>query len=110
MRRARQGGSGTMRPIEPDATALHRDDLLRFLRTHSTVSVPFTGMVLGLSRPCAYRAAADGSIKTLKLGARRVVVPSAWLERVLELDHGDGEESVAGLQSECSTPVARRAP
>jgi len=40
-----------------------------------------------LPRNQAYEAAARGELKTIRFG-RKLVVPTAWLRRVLELDEG----------------------
>jgi hypothetical protein len=53
-----------------------------------TVSVwPAAGEALGLSRSAAYEAATRGDIPVIRLG-RRVVVPTAALRRLLQLDGG----------------------
>lgn len=46
---------------------------------------PITGQALGLSRNGAYDAAARGEIPTIRLG-RKLVVPTAALRRMLQLD------------------------
>ena len=50
-----------------------------------TADVPEAGRALGISRNCAYEAAAKGEIKTIRVG-RRLRVPTRWLREVLELD------------------------
>ncbi len=50
-----------------------------------TLSVPEAGKVLGIGRDRAYEAAREGQIPTIKLG-RRLVVPIAALDRLLEGD------------------------
>ncbi len=67
------------------ASNLTRAELLEHLRSTPTVSVEFAGACMGISRPAAYRAAAAGEIKVLRLGRRRLV-PTRWLEQVLMLD------------------------
>jgi hypothetical protein len=52
-----------------------------------TTTVPEAGRALGLPRNQAYEAAARGELKTIRFG-RKLVVPTAWLRRVLELDEG----------------------
>ena len=52
-----------------------------------TVTVPEAAKALGIGRDSAYRAAADGSLPTLRIG-RRIVVP---VPRLLEL-LGSGEQ------------------
>ena len=69
----------------PNPSQLTRDELLAILRSRSTVGVEFAGACCGVSRAAAYRAAAAGDLKVLRLGAR-LMVPSTWLERFLELD------------------------
>ena len=46
---------------------------------------PDAGEALGLSRSASYDAAARGDIPTIRLG-RRIVVPTAALRRMLQLD------------------------
>ena len=48
-----------------------------------TLTVPEAARVLGIGRNVAYQAAASGEIPTIKIG-RRIVVPRAALERLLE--------------------------
>jgi len=48
-----------------------------------TMSIPEAGRVLGIGRDAAYQAARHGQIPTIRLG-RRLVVPVAALERLLE--------------------------
>jgi len=51
-----------------------------------TVSVwPTAGRILGLSRQSAYDAATRGDLPTIRIG-RRLLVPTAALRRMLELD------------------------
>lgn len=68
-----------------DPRTLTRDELRDYLLSVPTVSVEFAGACMGVSRPAAYRAAAAGDIRCLRVGRRRVV-PSVWLQRVLMLD------------------------
>lgn len=60
-----------------------------------TVSVEQAGEWLGLSRSCAYEAAARGQIPTLRFG-RRLRVPVAQLRRMLGLDPDLEAEPDAG--------------
>ena len=46
---------------------------------------PEVGQLLGLSRGSTYKAAEDGTIRTISIG-RLKKVPTAWLRRKLELD------------------------
>lgn len=57
-----------------------------------TTSVPEAGRALGLSRNASYEAAARGEIQTLRFG-RRIVIPTAWLEGVLQLTDEGGKEA-----------------
>ncbi len=59
-----------------------------------TLTVPTAGEVLGIGRDAAYRAAADGTIPTLKLG-RRVVVPTAKLAALLGIPLNNSEAGPA---------------
>lgn len=49
------------------------------------------GKMLGLGRSQAYEAAARGTIPTIRLSERRLVVPRARLEAMLGLSNGRGE-------------------
>jgi excisionase family DNA binding protein len=51
----------------------------------ATISVERAGRLLGISRPSAYRAARSGELPSLRLG-RRVVVPTAAILRLLQID------------------------
>ena len=46
---------------------------------------PDTGRYLGLGRSATYQAAENGEIPTIRIG-RRIVVPTAALRRMLQLD------------------------
>lgn len=48
-----------------------------------TLSIPEAGEVLGISRDLAYRAAARGDIPTVRLGPKRLRVPTAQLLALL---------------------------
>jgi len=54
-----------------------------------TMSVPEAGHWLGLGRASSYAAAQRGDLPTIKLGGR-LVVPTAALARILELDTAGG--------------------
>jgi predicted DNA-binding transcriptional regulator AlpA len=70
------------------STTAHRGRLtLEELRERPVVDVPTAGAALGLSRSASYRMAASGHLPTIKLGDRRVVVPTA---RLLALLEGEG--------------------
>ena len=62
-----------------------RGDLLD-LAQHPTLTVEQAGLVLGLGRSSAYEAARLGTIPTVRLSPRRVVVPTAALRSLLGLD------------------------
>lgn len=79
---------------EPDPRTLTRQELAAYLRSRSTVSVPFAGACCGISRAASYGAARDGSLRTLKLGSR-LLVPTSWLEQQLGL-----EQSCCGCAAE----------
>lgn len=53
-----------------------------------TTTVPLAGKALGLSRNASYEAAARGEIKVLNFG-RRMIVPTAWLKKLLQLDSSE---------------------
>ena len=55
-------------------------------REHPTLNLwPDTGLLLRLSRQATYDAARRGDIPTIRIG-RRLLVPTAALARLLELD------------------------
>lgn len=56
---------------------------------------PTTGRALGLGRSSTYAAAERGEIPTIRLG-RRVVVPTAALRRMLQLDEIDAHPVESG--------------
>lgn len=51
---------------------------------------PEAGQALGLSRSATYDAANRGDIPTIRIG-RRILVPTAALRRMLQLDDFSGE-------------------
>ena len=53
--------------------------------TRPTMTVEETGEALGISRASAYEGVRSGAIPSIKIG-RRIVVPTAALRRLLELD------------------------
>lgn len=67
-----------------DPRLVSRAELLAYLRSRATVSVPFAGACCGISRTASYAAARDGSLKTLRLRSR-LLVPTRWLEEQLGL-------------------------
>jgi hypothetical protein len=60
-------------------------DWLKVALEKPTVSVPIAGKALGRSRNASYEAARRGEIETVRVG-HRLVVPSAWLRRQLQID------------------------
>jgi excisionase family DNA binding protein len=50
-----------------------------------TLAVEVAGGYLGISRPAAYAAARSGELPTVRIG-RRLLVPTAALRRLLEID------------------------
>jgi len=55
-----------------------------------TLTITEAARYLGLSRSAAYRAANNGTIPVLRLSPQRMVVPTAGLRRLLELDAAQG--------------------
>ena len=55
-------------------------------QTEPTVTVERAGRVLGISRGAAYAAAESGDLPVIRIGARRIVVPTAALLRMLHVD------------------------
>lgn len=51
-----------------------------------TVSVPEAGRMLGVSRGLAFRLAQSGTIPALRLGKKRLRVPVAAIEKMLQVD------------------------
>ena len=56
-----------------------------------TLSVPEAAKVLGIGRVTAFRMAKSGDLPVLRCGARRIVVPKAALEKMLQ---GAGKSEV----------------
>jgi hypothetical protein len=54
---------------------------------------PMAGQALGLGRSATYAGAESGEIPTIRVG-RRIVVPTAALRRMLQLDEFAGGESI----------------
>jgi excisionase family DNA binding protein len=62
------------------------DEIRKMLDDHAAVPLwPEAGMALNLTRGHVYRAAAEGHIKTIRVG-RLLKVPTSWLRQTLELD------------------------
>ncbi len=70
--------------MNTDKRTLTREDL----RTRLTVSVEEAGALLGLGRAASYEAVHRGTLPVVRVSARRLVVPTAQLLRML------GEEIV----------------
>jgi len=70
------------RRAAPDPQTISRKQLASYLRSCSTVSVPFAGACCGISRAASYGAARDGSLPTLRL-SHRLLVPTAKLSVLL---------------------------
>lgn len=75
--------------VDPDIKSLSRAELLRFLRSRATMSVPQYGDAVGISRPAAFRAAQAGLIHAIRVSPHRLVVPTKWVEAQLLLDDAD---------------------
>ena len=54
-------------------------------QVHPTLTVPQAGRVLNLAKASAYEAAHRGELPTIRVG-RRLLVPTAALRRMLQLD------------------------
>jgi hypothetical protein len=78
------------RHAKPDPQTISREQLASYLRSRSTVSVPFAGACCGISRAASYGAAREGSLKTLRLG-HRLLVPTTWLECQLGLEQAQAD-------------------
>lgn len=52
-----------------------------------TMKIDEAALLLGVSRTVAYEAARSGELPTIRLG-RRIVVPTAVIRRMLQLDEG----------------------
>jgi hypothetical protein len=70
------------RHAKPDPQTISREQLASYLRSRSTVSVPFAGACCGVSRATSYAAAHDGSLPILRL-SHRLLVPTARLLEML---------------------------
>jgi excisionase family DNA binding protein len=63
-----------------------------------TVTVVEAGRMLGLSRELAYKAAADGSLPTVRFGRRRLVVPVARLAEIAGTTPADVRAQVKAMR------------
>ncbi len=61
---------------------------LKELLSRPTASVQDAGRALSLSRSATYLAAKRGDIQLIKIGGK-LLVPTAWLRRVLQLGPED---------------------
>jgi excisionase family DNA binding protein len=52
-----------------------------------TLTVVEAGEILGISRSSAFQAASNGELPVIRIG-KRLLVPRAALERMLDGDHG----------------------
>ena len=57
------------------------------------MSIEEAAKVLGVGRNFCYELAKTGQLPTIRLGARRLVVPKIALERMLETAHSHPRES-----------------
>ena len=65
----------------------------------ATYTVPEAAEILGISRASAYNAARGGLIPVVRI-SRRIVVPRAALERLLEGgEHGNEDEAGVGARN-----------
>lgn len=60
--------------------------ILDELRGSATVSVECAAQALGISRAYAYQLVKSGDLPVIRLGAKRVRVPSAALRRMLGVE------------------------
>jgi hypothetical protein len=69
----------------PDDTrmATPRGSISELLQGPATIPVPRAGAYLGLGRSASYQAAKTGVIPTIKVGARKRLVPTAEFARLL---------------------------
>jgi excisionase family DNA binding protein len=58
-------------------------------RNKSTLSVPEAAKVLGVSRSLGFSMAKSGQLPVLRLGSRRLVVPTSALARMLDCAAGE---------------------
>ncbi len=56
-----------------------------------TISVPTAGRLLSISRVTAYKAAKSGQLPTIRMG-RRILVPKAAIEKMLQVEPKAGVE------------------
>lgn len=74
---------GAATPVPARTVALPGD--LLDLNQRVVLTIPEAGSVLGLSKSSAYEAARLGAIPSIRLSARRAVVPVAALRAMLGL-------------------------
>lgn len=61
----------------------HGHTLQALLRGPAVLSIPEAGRFMGLGRTASYSAARRGILPTIKVGERKVVVPTARLAALL---------------------------
>ena len=69
-----------------------------------TMPVDAVGRAMGVSRGTAYEAARKGDIPTITIGGR-LLVPTAWVRRVLQLDN-PGTNGLEDVSATAQTGVA----
>ena len=72
-----------------------------------TYTVEEAGRLLGISRGTAYAAARDGSLPTVRLGGRRLVVPRCRLEQLLTGPRNSEGPVASGTPAKSSDDGAR---
>lgn len=58
-------------------------------KNKATLSVPEAAKVLGISRSLGFRMVERGELKALRLGSKRLVVPTAAIIRMLDKAAGE---------------------
>ena len=61
-------------------------DWLEEILAEPTCDIHEAGRALGLARHRAFAAVAAGAIPVIRVGKRRMKVPTSWLRQVLRLD------------------------
>ena len=69
-------------------------DWLKEILANPTTSIPNVARALDIGRNQAYEAAGRGEIPSERYG-RRIIVPTAWLKRVLQLEDGGRDGSTS---------------
>ena len=81
-----EGGGGSQSPAYPSFLVHIRGDvqLNTGIDKRLCITVPEAAEMLGISRNFGYRLVKEGKLPVIRLGEKRLVIPRAALDRMLE--------------------------